>query len=432
MLNAKEMRVMDLIDRHQDALVSFLQQLIRFKTVTPTTGTSVTCSDYEDLQAMIAAALEQMEFATESWEVDAAELPQFPGCGIKRERDLSRMPVVVGCRRGAGGGRSLILNGHYDVVPPGLLENWHHDPFGAEIKNGRICGRGACDMKGGIAAMLHALGCIQKAGVDVTGDLTIQSVPDEETSCMGTLSCCQRGYTADAAVIPEPTDMQILIAMRGSVYGTISVFGRAGHAEMPQPHWSRGGAVNAIVKAAKVIQGLTELAEEWRTHPDKQHPYLDPDDIVPTVINGGQWTVTYPERVDIQFGATFVPQTQDKVAEIDAKLRSIAGNDCWMREHPPQLSTGEWHYGAEIAPDEPIVRLAVEACASLGITAPLRGFGSLTDAIHLINYARIPTISVGPDIQTAHMADESVDIAQLVNTAKVLALIVMRWGGPQR
>jgi acetylornithine deacetylase len=247
---------------------------------------------------------------------------------------------------------------------------------------------------------------------------------------MGTLSCCQRGYRADAAIIPEPTDMQVLIAMRGGIYGKITVFGRAGHAEMTQPHWSQGGAVNAITKANKVITALEDLTEQWRTQPDKQHKYLDPDIIIPTVIRGGEWQVTYPEKVEIEFGAIFIPGTKNKLAEIEEQLMRVAATDPWMRENPPELEVNdEWYYGAEVDENEPIVLTGMQALADLGIEPKLRGFGTLTDAIHLINYAKVPTISFGPSIKTAHMANEYVDIDELVTTAQGLALSIMRWCG---
>jgi acetylornithine deacetylase len=284
-------------------------------------------------------------------------------------------------------------------------------------------------MKGGIAAMLQAVCCIRDAGIGLAGDLMIQTVPDEEATCMGTLSCCQRGYKADAALIPEPTDMNVLVAMRGSLYGKIMVFGRAGHAEMTQPHWTEGGAVNAISKSVKVLRGLEDLADDWHTRPDKQHRYLDPDTLIPTVIRGGEWEVTIPEQVEISFGSMFAPSTRDAREEIEAHLMRIAVADPWLRENPPRLETGEWWYGAEVAEDEPIVQTGLDVLRDLGLEPALIGYGSLTDAIHLINYAGIPTISIGPSSQTAHMADESVEIGELVNTAKAIALCIMRWCG---
>ena len=422
-------QVVSLSEEGRADLVEYTQKLVRFKTVTPPDGGQAEGDDYRALQALVGETLGDLGFELEAWEVDAAELEQFPGSGVKPGRDLGNMPILVGTRQGSGGGRSLILNGHYDVVPPGLIENWRHDPFGAEVDGGRIYGRGTNDMKGGIAAMLQALRCIHRAGLELAGDVVVQTVPDEESTCMGTLSCCQRGYRADAALIPEPTDLKVLVAMRGSLYGTITVLGRAGHAEMTQPHWTEGGAVNAITKAVKVIQAMEELAGDWQTRPDKQHKYLDPDTIVPTVIRGGEWEVTYPEQVEISFGAMFIPSTRDAREEIKAQLMRVAAIDPWLREHPPRLLAKEWWYGAEVDEEEPIVQLGLAVLGDLGLEPGLIGYGSLTDAVHLINYAQIPTISIGPGRQSAHMADEYVEIDELVDTAKVLAVAIMRWCG---
>ena len=429
MLTDQEARVLNLIDQQQEDLVGLLQQLIQYKTITPGEGGGALGDDYQKLQTLVSGYLVEEGFALDSWEVDSAGLETFPGSGVDPGRDLSGMPVVVGQRPGAGQGRSLILNGHYDVVPPGMLENWHHDPFGGVVEAGKIHGRGAADMKGGIAAMLCALRCIRHAGLQVAGDLTVQTVPDEESTCMGTLSCCQRGYKADAALIPEPTGLKVLVAMRGSLWGRILVQGRAGHAEMAQPHWREGGAVNAIYKAVGVLQGLEALAEEWRHRPDKQHKYLDPDTIVPTVIQGGEWAVTYPEQVAISFGAMFIPGTMDAREQIETQLRRVADLDPWLREHPPKLETGAWHYGAEVAEDEPIVQTGLGALEDLSIEPDLIGIGSLTDAVHLINYSGIPTISLGPGGGTAHMANEYVETGDLLIATKAIALCIMRWCG---
>jgi acetylornithine deacetylase len=427
MLTEKERKVLDLIDENKEEIIEYLRKLISFKTITPQEGAKAEGDDYKNLQNFICNTLEEMNFSINMWEVDSSELKSFPGSGAIQSRDLSNMPVLVGKLKGNGKGKSLILNGHYDVVPEGIVENWEHDPFKGEIEDNRIFGRGANDMKGGIAAMLHAIKFIQKAEIELGGDLTVETVPDEEATCMGTLACCQRGYTADAAIIPEPTDMKVLVAMRGSLYGKITVFGRAGHAEMTQPHWTEGGAVNAISKAMKVMAALEELTEEWRTRPDKQHKFLDPDIIIPTVINGGKWAVTYPEKVEIEFGAIFIPNTRNKRREIEEKLMSVANTDSWLKEHPPKLEAGTWLYGTEVDENDPIVKTGMVALKDLGIEPALAGFGSLTDAVHLVNYSKIPTISIGPDYKSAHMTDEFVEIGQLVDTTKALALAIMRW-----
>ena len=309
MLSEKEKKVLDLIDENKGEVVDCLSKLISYRTVTPPENAKAEGDDYKELQSYVSSILKGMDFDVDIWEADASKLKRFPGALVLPERDLSNMPIVVGVLKGGGKGKSLLLNGHYDVVPPGVIENWSHDPFKGEIEGNKMFGRGAFDMKSGIAAMLEAVRFIHEAKIKLNGNLTIETVPEEESTEMGTLACCQKGYKADAAIVTEPTDMNVLVAMRGCSLGKITVYGRAGHAEMTQPHWSEGGAVSAISKAVKIIQGLEELTEEWRKRPDMQHRFLDPNIILPTVIKGGEWTVMYAEKVEISSDSTFAPGT---------------------------------------------------------------------------------------------------------------------------
>ena len=422
----EESRVLGTIEGRKAELVELVVRLIRFRTVSPLLGERAEGPAYRDLQAFVAERLGALAFDVETWEADASSLESFPGSGVMKDRDLSNMPVLVGRRPGRG--RSLLLNAHYDVVPPGVAGNWSHPPFEGAVADGRVYGRGACDMKGGFAAMLFALECIEAAGVELAGPLVFESVPDEEQTSMGTLACCARGIRADAGIIPEPTGLEVLVACRGSFSGKIVVEGRAGHSEMNQPPWEEGGAVNAIAKAVRVLEGLEALNAAWRSSPSKRHKYLDPDIIVPTMIRGGEWEVMHPERVEITFTSDFVPATKDIRGEIQSLLDTIAHGDSWMREHPPRLEAGGFLYAGEVAVDEPIVRTACSALADLGIPPRLRGFGSLTDMVHLVNAAKVPTISIGPSPRTAHAADENVTVDELVATAKSLALTILWWG----
>ncbi len=425
MLSAEEKRVLDRIERGRDGLVDLAVRLIRFPTVAPLIGERAEGPAYRDLQAFVAGRLDRLGFRTETWETDASSLPTFPGCGVVPDRGLSNMPIVVGRRDGQG--PSLLLNAHYDVVPAGLQENWTHPPFDGVVENGQLFGRGACDMKGGFAAMLHALECLQELEAGPSIPLVFESVPDEEQTSMGTLACCQRGLRADAGIIPEPTGMQVLVACRGSFSGTIVVEGRAGHSEMTQPPWQEGGAVNAIAKAVRVLEGMEALNASWQADPARRHKYLDPDLIVPTMIRGGEWEVMHPERVEIAFTSDFVPATKDIRAEIQRLLDTIAARDPWLQAHPPRLEPAGFLYAGEVREDEPIVRTASAVLEDLGIPPRLKGFGSLTDMVHLVNYAKVPTISIGPSPATAHCADEHVAVDELVATSKALALTMLRW-----
>jgi acetylornithine deacetylase len=432
MIDTRERKVLELIDANHQEVIDFLRELLAFKTITPSSE-SVEHDEFIRHQAFMKENLTELGFQEiDVWEADATKLDAPPGSGVDKRRDLRNMPILVGRLPGVGEGRSLILNGHYDVVPLGVRESWTRDPFAGEVADGKIYGRGTNDMKGGIAAMLKALEFIHRAGFALEGDILAQIVPDEEASCMGTLAACQRGYTADAAIIPEPTNMRVGTAVRGSMGGRVTVFGRAGHAEQPHPHWTEGGAVNAITKAMRVLDAMADATEQWRTQPDKQHPLVPPDHIIPTVIHGGDWSVTIPEKVEIEFDCMFVPGTKDKRAEIEEKLDAVTANDPWLRENPPALDLGapeEWLYPAEVSADEPIVQTALQALEDCGIEPQLMGFGSLTDCVHLINHSNIPTINLGADIESAHSADEFVTVEQLIDLTKTIALSIMRWSG---
>ena len=430
MLRQEEKELLGLIDSRHEQIVEKLQILIRYPTTTPGLGCKAEDQSYRSYQQEIHKTLEGLGFSVDSWEVDSSQLKTFWGSGVDPDRDLSNMPVVVGRRDHRKGGRSLLLNGHYDVVPPGEPGAWSHDPFQAVRVENKIYGRGASDMKGGIAAMLCALALIHEAGIELKGGLIFESVPDEEGSTMGTLACCQKGYRADAALIPEPTDMKIQLALRGGVSGKITVFGRAGHADRTQPHFSEGGAVNAITKSMKIVQALEELNEEWRRRPDKRHKYLDPDIVIPTLIHGGEWFVMYPEKVEIDFTTDFIPGTTSLWKELEEKLQAVAAADPWMKIRPPKLEqTDALLYGAEVDEGEPIVATAAEVMKELDIPVELTGSGGLTDAVHLINYAKVPTISIGPNTGTAHMNDEYIEIDELVDLTKIISLLILRWCG---
>jgi acetylornithine deacetylase len=430
----EERKVLERIEKGQTELLDSLATLVSFKTVTPSAGSTGDgqSGEYIRCQEYVAALLKEVGIEkTDSWMIDCAKLKPFPGSGVIPDRDLTDIPVLVGVLKGTGkgAGKSMILNGHYDVVSPGEIENWSHDPFKASIEGNKLFGRGACDMKGGIAAMIFALKCIRESGLALQADVIVESVPEEELTSMGTLACCQKGYKAQAALIPEPTDLNPLIAMRGNLNGKITVFGRAGHGDMPQPHWSEGGAVNAISKAVKILQALDDLTEEWRTRPDKQHKLLPPDMVLPTLIHGGKWIIMYPEKCEIEFNSDFIPSTKNLKEEIDEKIRYVAGGDSWMREHPPLFETNPWLYGAEIDENDPIVKTAFTASQDIGHDPKIIGMGSLTDAIHLINYAKTPTVTIGPGGGGFHEPDEFVYIDSLLSTAKIVALCLMRWCG---
>ncbi|HJW75525.1 MAG TPA: M20/M25/M40 family metallo-hydrolase, partial [Thermoleophilia bacterium] len=337
---------------------------------------------------------------------------------------------------GTGGGRSLLLNGHIDAVTPGPVESWTSDPFRAEVRDGVLYGRGVNDMKGGLATLLFALECLGRANVRLAGGVVYCANTDEESSGAGSLACVAHGARADAGICAEPTGFDAWVTCRGTVCPVITVPGRAGHAEMPHPHWSEGGAVNAIEKTQVVLDAVRTLREEWRGRADKRHPMLSPGDIVPTLIEGGIWVVTVPPSCTVTCDVQYLPGDVDEEGtgkaverEIMAWIDAAAAADPWLRENPLGWGWMEDVVPAEIPDDHALVQLALATGAQVGRRGKVAGLDSWHDAAHF-SRSGTPTFSYGTGgSETAHAVDERVAIDDLVDLCVVVALTTMRWCG---
>jgi acetylornithine deacetylase len=411
-----------LIDR--DRLVADLRELVRIPSIT---GSEEAAADWA------AAALRDAGLAVEEIEADPETIrtdPAWPG----EEMPRTSLPVVIG-RAGRTGGRRLILSGHLDVVPPGDLATWTVDPWAGEVRGGALYGRGACDMKGGVAAMVMAAELLARAGVRLSGDLLVNTITDEESSGAGGIASVARGVRADGGIVPEPTDFEVWVACRGSVYPTITVEGRPGHAELRQPHWRDGGAVNAIEKAQVVLDAVRRLREEWLTRADLQHPYLSPPDIVPTVMAAGEWAVTYPASCEITCAVLFPPALADDAGygsrvrrDVEAWIRRACDSDPWLADHPPSFSWTADIPPMEIPPDAAIVQTVLAASADVGEPSRLGGLDSWYDGATYTMSAGTPSVGFGPrSIHTAHTIDEHVAVDDLVRCAQAIALAAMRF-----
>ncbi len=345
-----------------------------------------------------------------------------------RPQLIARFPAA------GSGGRSLIFNGHIDAVSAEPLDAWSHDPFDAVVRDGRLFGRGSCDMKGGVAAMVVAAEVLAELGVPLSGELIVNTVTDEEYCGAGAAACVQAGLRADGVIVPEPSDLQTWVACRGVLSPTITVNGRPGHAEISQPHWREGGAVNAVDKMMLVLAEIRALAQQWLTRAEHQHPLLRPPSIVTTIIKGGEWWVTYPASCEATLDITYLPVQADDDGfgsrveqEIeDAVARACAADD-WLAENPP---TVQWSVDLppfEVPADAEIVRSVARATEHVGRKPGIDSLDSWFDASSFHRIAGIPSVALGPlgeweGRPQAHTIDESVPIDSLVATAEMLAL----------
>ncbi len=432
--SALEEKVIEAARGARDEVVGLLTELVACDTTARMPGDPA--REEEKLQRLLAARLENLGARPDLWE------PAPTGAGsrfVPAGLDFAGRPQLAAVVLGAGGGRSLLLNGHIDAVDVQPREQWLSDPFTVHERDGSLFGRGVNDMKGGIACLVVALETLGRLGVRLAGDVVFCTVSDEESSGAGGRMAVEHGVRADAGIAAEATGFDAWVSCRGTVTPTITVEGRAGHAEMPQPDWREGGAVNAIEKALPLLHGVQALREEWRGRPDHQHPLLRPGDIVPTIVRGGTWMVTYPASCDVTCDITYLPAHVDAEgtgraveAEVVDRLNAAVAADPWFAEHPLRFAWSDDVVPAEMPPDHPLVTAALGVAAALGHEGRPAGLDSWHDAA-TFTAAGTPTFSFGPDgIESAHAVNERVSVQGLLDFTAAVAVTTMRWCGVAR
>jgi acetylornithine deacetylase len=427
------------VEENESDLVDIARELVRFDTtsVDLSPGSEWTENEEAELQAYVARRLRTAGAEVDQWEPDAAafaEHPMMPPWHHWRNR-----PLTVGLFRGTGGGRSLLINGHVDVVSPGEHERWASPPFSAEIRDGRIYGRGAVDMKGGVGAALFALEAIRACEIELAGDVIFEAVPDEETCAMGTIAAIARGYRADAGLVPEPTRLNLWIATRGLLHGTLTVPGRSAHAEMNQPPWQEGGGVNAIQKTMLLLQALNDLSADWAGREDRRHPLLGIPAVHPTIVRGGSFISNVPERCDLALNTTYLPGDADSEGygsvprgEIERAVAEAAAADDWLAANPPTWSWYTDYPPSEIDPETAIVSVVREAGRELGVDVRPEGIDTTYDGALLSLFADTPSPAFGPgDLARAHAPDEWISIDELLLGARLYSRAIVAWCGTE-
>lgn len=318
---------------------------------------------------------------------------------------------------GGEGGRSLLLNGHLDTVG---VDGMSHAPFDPQIRDGRLYGRGSCDMKAGLAAMCAA--AARAADAELGGEVIIAAVADEEFSSAGTRMLLEAGVTAHAAVVTEPTRLAICPAHRGFAWLDVTVHGRAAHGS----RYDIG--VDAVMHAAQILGELDAFQRE--TLVKRTHPLLGHASLHAGVIRGGSGISTYPDRCDISLERRTLPGERgtDFAGEVSAAVDRARARFPELRA---ELTPGLIQAPNEVPTTHPIVGALDAAAKSRGLTAPVEGLSCWTDAA-LLTAAGIPAVCFGPgDIALAHAAEEYVPVAELQQASDVLQSLITSWCGPK-
>ena len=435
-MDAIEAQVCRRLDVMRDDIIKLVQDMVAFKSVNPRFMADPENSQESEVQDLVESRLKALGLDVTRWEAEA------------------RRPNLLARRNGAGGGPSLAFNGHIDVVPIGDLDGWKYDPWGSDIVDGKLYGRGTVDMKAGVAAFISATQAIIEAGIVLNGDLQLHIVVDEEAGGFaGTRDVIRRGYSADGVIVAEPTSGLIDAAEGGLSWLRVTIRGRAAHAGWrfaqiyPQqdPDAANSDGVNAIEKGVKFVQAVREFEREW-AH-SRHHPLMPPGitTINPGVMIGGvglgqdglpQITsnpAMIPDVCVVDFDFKYLPtETFDEVrGEFEAFVAAFARTDPWLRDHPPTL---QWHLSNidfppfSTSPDHPLIQAVRDTHQQLGIETVLTGKRAVTDAAFYAGAGMTPIV-LGPAGAGLHGDNEYVELDSVIETAKVFAGVILRWCG---
>ncbi len=350
--------------------------------------------------------------------------PDWPG----EEMPRTALPVLIG-RAGRAGGRRLVLSGHLDVVPPGDPATWTADPWGAEIRDGALYGRGACDMKGGVASILAAVRALGAAGdLDrLDGELIVALVASEEDGGQGTLAAIRAGVGGDMAIITEPSNLDVVVAHAGAITFHLAVPGRAAHASQ------RREGVSALDKLFVLSQALE--ADEAQRNATETDPLMTalglPYPTIIGIVGGGEWASTVLDRVtaDGRYGVRLGQSPADAEAELRSVIAAACAADDFLRDHPATVEITGGRFGsARVASDHPLpVSLTETVAAVTGRRPAMLAEPYGADMRLFVNVAGTPCVMFGPgDVRVAHSADEHVSLAEVEDCARVLAAWVRR------
>jgi acetylornithine deacetylase/succinyl-diaminopimelate desuccinylase family protein len=419
------------VDSLRVELIKLVSGLVQIPSISPNysgVNREEVLGGESKVTAFLQPIMESIGLKTDRWEIEAGRAN------------------LVGVYTGTGNGRSLIFNGHVDVVPPGREELWTNSgPWSGAIVNGRIYGRGACDMKSGNAAAIIAVKAILSAGIKPKGSIILQDVVGEETmdTEVGTGAAIKRGYRADAGVVVEPSSppyrLGLLTASPGVLVMRVKVKGKSAHTCVWDEVVRAGGAgdavaVSAIDKALVIYEGLRELDREWgqtKVHPAFTRP--GHFSLCPTTLVSGLNGISYiPEDCYMDYAIWHAPNdpVESVKVEIREQINRFAQTDPWLRKNLPEVEFTQWWPPYEVPADAQICQAVDKAItAAMGEPAKKYGFAAVDDAAFL-NKEGIPTITLGPgDLANAHAYNEYVDIEEIIDAAKIYACTIAEWCG---
>lgn len=425
MTDPNRQKIIDKVDASRDHAIKFLQDMVAIPSVT---------GDEAAIQKYMSDYLKKVGLDVDMWETDWEKLKKHPGYRPV-DRGYEGRPNIVATLKGTGGGRSLLLNGHTDVIPVGNGEGWSDNPWSAKIENGRIYGRGSCDMKSGVASHVLAVQYLKELGLTPKGDVMINIVIDEEVSGHGTLDTVARGYKADAGISGETSDLGVQPACIGRIWFQIDVQGK------PAGIQQRYLGISAIDLGNKIVKAVQELEDE-RVATVKHPLYPSAIDSLPCIIGSfqaGNYPSAFPASAVLKGSIGTVPSEDHEGVKqsLVKKIAEVAAQDPWMKDHPPVVRfVGYDAEASEIPVGHPIVETVCKTYTEVTGKKPvISGRQGAADTRFLNKYADTPTVIFGPgSTAIMHANDEYVSIDDYLASIKVMALSIYDWcnGAPAK
>lgn len=398
----------------ENSITAQTQELMRVPSVTGS-------AEESELQHVIAAEMTELDADVDLWSIDLEFTladSEFPGSEAPRSEAWGLVATM-----GTGDGPTVLLNGHIDVVPSGDLELWQRSPWDAALHDGAIYGRGACDMKGGLASQIAVLKAIKAAGVTVNGKIALQSVVSEEDGGLGTFATLRRGHTGDYAVICEPTSTNVVVACAGAPTFRLTMHGKSVHAAVPDQ------GVNVFDKFLLVRNAVQQLQD--RRNKDTSPlmaPYKTPYPINFGMVHAGNWPSSVPDHLvaEGRLGVAIGEPVEDAQREFEEVIAEACDGDPWLRQHPAEIEWAAGQFGSgQLEPEQPLLDLMIKAHTSIAGWEPRIEGAPYGSDLRLLQKAGIPTLHYGPgNVRDAHAPNESVPVDETLRVAQSLAVLL--------
>lgn len=415
-------KILKAVDAGLQEQIDYTSELVKLPSLR---GQEATAQDF------MARSMRDRGLTVDRWKINVEDIQNLPGFSPVHISYDDAWNVVGSHRPNNAKGKSLILNGHIDVVPTGPLDMWARPPFEPYVEGDWLYGRGAGDMKAGLAINLYALDALKRIGLAPAGDIHFQSVVEEECTGNGALACLQRGYRADTAIITEPSGDRLGSAQVGVMWFQVKVRGRPAHVAYA------GSGSNAIEACFPIIEALHGLEEEWNKdrHPmfhDEEHPI----NFVVSKIEGGDWTSSVPAWCTFDMRISCYPG-QDLADVRRAVEETVAGasrKSSFLANNPPQIVYHGFQAEGYVLEGGEEGQSLLKSCHKTvyGEELQARIFTGTTDARFYGLYANIPAMVYGPKSSEIHGFDERVSIESIRKVTQSVALFIADWCGVEK